>query len=67
VGREMSRNSQLVRFYNRNLTIIVNAVNFYNQFNVFVESGVGIIYIDNTIQNQIDEVSRRERGNRLQL
>lgn len=63
----MSRNSQLVRFYNRNLTIIVNAVNFYNQFNVFVESGVGIIYIDNTIQNQIDEVSRRERGNRLQL
>ena len=47
-----------VRNYRNNMDITVNAVDYFNSFNIYSHSSVGVVYIDPTVQNRIDEALR---------
>ncbi|MCL2557419.1 MAG: hypothetical protein FWE09_02980 [Treponema sp.] len=66
-GGIMNSRTQFVRFFNENMTIVVNVVDLYNQFNFHVGAGVGIVYYDETIQDRIGAALRQQRADRIQL
>jgi len=67
LGGVSMKKYSVYRFYNRNLDIYINAVDLYNLYNVYINTVVGIVYTDPTIQNQIDEALRKEKSDKLQL
>jgi hypothetical protein len=66
-GNIIGKRISLYRYYNNNLRIVVNAVDYYNRYNIYEESRVGIVYFDPTIQKRIDDAKAKEKANKIQL
>ena len=67
VDGTMGSHYQYLRNFNRNLTIVVNLLDIYNQFNFHLASGVRIVYYDEPVRDRIDEALRKQRADKIQL
>jgi len=50
-----------IRYYNKDLTIILRGVDFRNQYNLLVDQVIVCVYFNPNIENDIDVVKRKQK------